>query len=190
MPWKKKFSYRQKTCYAITKLSSWSTLSPMMANSKCLENSITAEQVLKTEWCFSPMQEENLFHSKMVHVRAGYLKSYWTCGDPHTCMWACRVEELCWGEQTAIQKAKGADCTMCSLPCAQRNSAALEANALLPFPPRGQSSASIPNWTICFSFKSSIPEHNCISAYEILYKFYVDISTFLLWRYVYKCVHT
>lgn len=113
MPWKKKFSYRQKTCYAITKLSSWSTLSPMMAHSKCLENSITAEQVLKTEWCFSPMQEENLFHSKMVHVRAGYLKSYWTCGDPHTCMWACRVEELCWGEQTAIQKGLIAPCVHC-----------------------------------------------------------------------------
>lgn len=106
---------------------------------------------------------------KMVHVQAESVKSREhmmfprTHGVPCTCMWACRGEELCWGEQTAGQKRL--IILVCSFP--EKPGAPLEANALLLFP-AGQSSASIPNWSICFGFKHLVPEHICISAYQTL----------------------
>lgn len=78
---------------------------------------------------------------------------------------ACELAEVKGSERSRLLPKKGLIILVCSF--LEKLREPLEANVRQLFP-AGQISASIPNWSICFRFKSLIPEHICISAYQTL----------------------
>lgn len=75
---------------------------------------------------------------------------------------ACELAEVKGSEGSRLLSKKGLIILVCSF--LEKLGEPLEANVRQLFP-AGQISASIPNWS---RFKSLIPEHICISAYQTL----------------------